>query len=148
MAKLKNDLSNAEQHIALMALYRDEWKYRDQWFISMFWRLVYLSLIITFLPDFLEAINAKSELTSRLPVWIYSVVGIACALFGLYIGIVESRKITYIDQAYRRIEEDLPLKYQVEKLGYSPAKLRNNNILCITIYVIIILLAIVNMIYL
>lgn len=147
MDKIKNELSNAEQHIALMALYRDEWKYRDQWFISTFWRLVYLALIIIFLPNFLAAINVQNELVSTLPVWVYSVAGIVCALFGLYIGIVESKKITYIDQAYRRIEKDLPIKYQVEKIEHSPAKLRNNNVLCVTVYAIIILLSIVNMIY-
>lgn len=147
MDKIKDELSGTEQRIALMTLYRDEWKYRDQWFISMFWKLVYISLIITFLPNFLLAVNAESELASMLPTWMYSVAGIACALFGLYIGIVESKKITYIDLAYRRLEKDLPQKYQVEKIGRFPAKLRNNNILCGVIYVIIILLAVANMIY-
>lgn len=146
MPKVKNDLSNAEHYIALMTLYRDEWKYRDQWFISTFWRFVYLSLIITFLPNFLTAVNAESELVFALPIWVHSSAGIICALFGLYIGIVESKKITYIDLAYRRIEEELPPEYQVEKIKKLPIKLRNNNILCFTIYTIVILLSIANMV--
>jgi len=60
LSKFKTDLKASENHIALMNLYRDEWKYRDQWFISSFWRLVYLSLIISFLPNFLSAISVKS----------------------------------------------------------------------------------------
>lgn len=146
MNKFETDLCNSENHIALMNLYRDEWKYRDQWFISSFWRLVYLSLVISFLPNFLSAISIKSELAARLPLWVFSMSGIICALFGLYIGIVENKKITYIDRAYRAIENELPEEYQVEKIKNSPAKLRTNNVLCFTIYSIIILLSIVNLI--
>ena len=147
MSKFKTDLRNAENHLVLMNLYRDEWKYRDQWFTSIFWRLVYLSLIITFLPNFLAAFSVESELVTKLPVWAFSVMGILCALFGLYIGIVESKKITYIDCAYRVLEKELPKKYQVKKFKKSPAKLRINNVLCIVIYSVIILLSIVNMVY-
>jgi hypothetical protein len=146
MPKIKNDLTDVEQHIVLMTLYRDEWKYRNEWFMSVFWRFVYLSLIITFLPNFLVAVNTESKLVSTLPIWVHSIAGIICALFGLYIGITESKKITYIDLAYRRIEKDLPLEYQIKKIDNLPVKLRNNNILCITIYTVIILLSITNMV--
>ena len=72
MPKIKNDLTDVEQHIVLMTLYRDEWKYRNEWFMSVFWRFVYLSLIITFLPNFLVAVNTESKLVSTLPVTIHS----------------------------------------------------------------------------
>ena len=48
MSEVKTELFDVENYLALMNLYRDEWKYRDQWFISTFWRMVYLSLIISF----------------------------------------------------------------------------------------------------
>ena len=47
MQRFETDLKNAENHIALMALYRDEWKYRDQMFATLLWKFVSLSLIIT-----------------------------------------------------------------------------------------------------
>lgn len=146
MRENKVELSDADNYIDLMNLYRDEWKYRDQWFISTFWRLVYLSLIISFLPNFLAAVSVESELVVKLPVWVFSVLGIICALFGLYIMIVENKKITYIDNAYRVIEEELPEKYRVEKMKKSPAKWRTNNVLCFVIFPVIILLSIVNII--
>ncbi len=63
MKKLETNLQNAENHIALMTLYRDEWKYRDQMFVSLLWKFVSLSLIITFLPNFLSSINIKIKCT-------------------------------------------------------------------------------------
>lgn len=139
-------LSNIENHLALMNMYREEWKYRDQWFVTTFWRLVYLSLIISFLPNFLAAFSVKSELVTKLPIWVFSVLGIICALFGLYIMIVENKKIIYIDCAYRVLENDLPEKYQVQKIKKYPAKLRTNTVLCYVIFSVIILLSIVNII--
>ena len=94
MSEVKTELFDVENYLALMNLYRDEWKYRDQWFISTFWRMVYLSLIISFLPNFLAAFSVESELVTKLPVWVFSVLGILCALFGLYIMIVENKIIT------------------------------------------------------
>ncbi len=134
MSEVKTESFDVENYLALMNLYRDEWKYRDQWFISTFWRLVYLSLIISFLPNFLAAFSVESELVTKLPVWVFSVLGILCALFGLYIMIVENKKITYIDNAYRVLENELPKKYRVEKMKKSPAKLRTNNVLCVVIF--------------
>lgn len=92
MSEVKTELFDVENYLALMNLYRDEWKYRDQWFISTFWRMVYLSLIISFLPNFLAAFSVESELVTKLPVWVFSVLGILCALFGLYIMIVENKR--------------------------------------------------------
>lgn len=146
MSEVKNELSNVEDYFALMNLYRDEWKYRDQWFISTFWRLVYLSLIISFLPNFLAAFSVESELVTKLPVWVFSMFGIICALFGMYIMFVESKKISYIDKAYRVLEGELPEKYQVKKIKKSPAKWRTNNVLCFVIFSVIIFLSVVNMI--
>lgn len=146
MSEVKTESFDVENYLALMNLYRDEWKYRDQWFISTFWRLVYLSLIISFLPNFLAAFSVESELVTKLPVWVFSVLGILCALFGLYIMIVENKKITYIDNAYRVLENELPEKYRVEKMKKSPARLRTNNVLCVVIFLVIILLSIVNII--
>ena len=138
MSEVKTELFDVENYLALMNLYRDEWKYRDQWFISTFWRMVYLSLIISFLPNFLAAFSVESELVTKLPVWVFSVLGILCALFGLYIMIVENKKITYIDNAYRVLENELPEKYRVEKMKKSPARLRTNNVLCVVIFLVII----------
>lgn len=146
MSEVKTESFDVENYLALMNLYRDEWKYRDQWFISTFWRLVYLSLIISFLPNFLAAFSVESELVTKLPVWVFSVLGILCALFGLYIMIVENKKITYIDNAYRVLENELPKKYRVEKMKKSPARLRTNNVLCVVIFLVIILLSIVNIV--
>lgn len=146
MSEVKTESFDVENYLALMNLYRDEWKYRDQWFISTFWRLVYLSLIISFLPNFLAAFSVESELVTKLPVWVFSVLGILCALFGLYIMIVENKKITYIDNAYRVLENELPEKYRVEKMKKSPARLRTNNVLCVVIFLVIILLSIVNIV--
>ncbi len=146
MSEVKTELFDVENYLALMNLYRDEWKYRDQWFISTFWRMVYLSLIISFLPNFLAAFSVESELVTKLPVWVFSVLGILCALFGLYIMIVENKKITYIENAYRVLENELPEKYRVEKMKKSPARLRTNNVLCVVIFLVIILLSIVNIV--
>lgn len=43
---------SAENRIALMAVLRDEWKYRDQTFFLYFWRFIYLSLVVTFCRHF------------------------------------------------------------------------------------------------
>lgn len=52
----KNLALSNENCIALMAVPRDEWKYRDQTFFLYFWRSIYLSLVVTFWPAFLKAV--------------------------------------------------------------------------------------------
>ncbi len=147
MQRFETDLKNAENHIALMALYRDEWKYRDQMFATLLWKFVSLSLIITFLPNFLASIDITSELVSNLSVEIHSIAGIVCSLFGLYIGLSENNRITNIDLAYREVEKEFPDEYCVKKIDKHPTKLRINITLCLVMYSITILLAIANMIF-
>lgn len=53
---------SSENRIALMAVLRDEWKYRDQTFCLYFWRFIYLSLVVTFLPAFLKATGMEIRL--------------------------------------------------------------------------------------
>ena len=146
LQKFDVDLKNAENHIALMTLYRDEWKYRDQTFITLLWKFVFLSLVITFLPNFLESNNMTNELVSRLPVEVHSTLGIVCSLFGLYIGLSENKRITNIDLAYREVEKKLPENYCVKKINKHPIKLRINITLCVVMYSITILLAITNIV--
>lgn len=146
MQQFETNLKNAENHIALMALYRDEWKYRDQMFNTLLWKFVSLSLVVTFLPNFLASIDITSELVSNLAVEIHSMAGIVCSLFGLYIGLSENERITNIDLAYKEVEKAFPQKYCVKEIDKHPSKLRINIVLCIVMYSITILLAIANMI--
>lgn len=145
MAIKKKDLSGLENHIALMTLYRDEWKHRDQMFVNYFWRFLYLSLVITFLPNFLQAININPDVTKILPTWIFSVAGIISSAFGLYLGLAENQRITNIDLAYKKILEDLPLEYRVKPIRKKAFSPRLNILLCVTSYSIIIMLAICNL---
>ena len=69
-------LNSTEDIISLMELYRSEWKFRSQEFVSYFWRFIYLSLIITFLPNFLNAFDVSADIVNLLPNWIFSIFGI------------------------------------------------------------------------
>ena len=60
-------LNSTEDIISLMELYRSEWKFRSQEFVSYFWRFIYLSLIITFLPNFLNALMFPQILLTYYP---------------------------------------------------------------------------------
>lgn len=40
---IMEELKQSENTIALMALYRQEWEYRDANFYFLFWRFMYLS---------------------------------------------------------------------------------------------------------
>ena len=112
-------LQSESDRIALMAIYRDEWKYRDQTFTSYLWRLVYLSLIITFLPNFLDAMNAKLEIIKKFPSWVFPLAGIFCSLLGLYIGLAAIKRIHSIDEAYQNILKGFPADCCVEKYEKS-----------------------------
>lgn len=141
-------IESSEDRLALMTIYRDEWKFRSQEFVSYFWRFLYLSLIITFLPNFLDAINVTASIVFALPAWSFSVFGIVFSIFGLYYGLAENERITNIDNAYRDIEKTLPEEFRVQKIDKWYYKPRLNISLCIVSYSITILLAIINIIFL
>lgn len=141
-------IESSEDRLALMTIYREEWKFRSQEFVSYFWRFLYLSLIITFLPNFLDAINVTASIVVALPAWSFSMFGIVFSIFGLYYGLAENERITNIDNIYRDIEQTLPEEFRVHKIDKWYYKPRLNISLCIVSYSMTILLAIINIIFL
>ena len=141
-------IESSEERLALMTIYRDEWKFRAQEFVSYFWRFLYLSLIITFLPNFLDAINVTANIVVALPAWSFSAFGIVFSIFGLYYGLAENERITNIDNIYRDIEQTLPEEFRVKTIDKWYYKPRLNISLCIVSYSMTILLAIINIIFL
>lgn len=77
---------SSENRIALMAVLRDEWKYRDQTFCLYFWRFIYLSLVVAFLPAFLKATGMEIAIIDKVPLWCFSFLGVLFSGFGMYIG--------------------------------------------------------------
>lgn len=142
--KVDLKLSDMENCIALMSVYRDEWKHRDQMFTSYMWKFVTLSLIITFLPNVLESQKMFPEMAKTFPLWVFPLFGMACSFLGLYLGFAENKRITNIDKAYRRIEELLPQKYKAEKITEWYFKPRTNNLLCLVMHGATLALAILN----
>ena len=144
----KTQIESIEELLSLMTIYRDEWKFRSQEFVSYFWRFLYLSLIITFLPNFLDAINVTASIVYVLPAWLFSTFGIMFSVFGLYFGLAENERITNIDNAYRSIEQLLPKEFRVQKIDKWYYRPRLNICLCIISYSVTIVLAIINAIFL
>lgn len=140
-------LDNASDRIAFLKLYRDEWEKRDETFRSMFWRFIYLSLIITFLPNVLAAIEVNPEIVEQLPPAAFPIAGIVFSIFGMYYGLAENRRITELDLAYKRVIEAFPEKYLVNKINEVRYRPRLNLMLCYVSYFIIILLALFNLVY-
>lgn len=137
-------LNSAEDIISLMELYRSEWKFRSQEFVSYFWRFIYLSLIITFLPNFLNAFDVSADIVNLLPNWIFSIFGVAFSLFGLYFGLAENKRITNLDITYKRIAKALPKDARVSNIDEWYYKPRLNISLCIISYGATTILAVVN----
>jgi len=144
--EIQSDLESIENCLSLMSLYRDEWKYRDQAFTSTFWRIVYLSLITIFLPDFLRSINFSNQLIVVIPKCIFAFAGIIFCVFGLYIGFAENQRITSLDLAYRNIEKRLPDAYREKMAENKLLKLRINYVL-LSVYGVLMAVAIVKMRY-
>lgn len=143
--KKGESLTSVNDKIALMEIYREEWKYRDQTFESYFWRFVYLSLIITFLPDFLKAVGSTPEIMQSFPSWVFPAAGIVCSLLGIYLGFAENRRIRSIDTAYKKLLKSLTKRYLVEEYEKSYLKIRLNLFLCVVVYLITITLAVINL---
>lgn len=145
MCKKDNqNMLGTENCIALMSLYRDEWKHRDQMFTSYMWRFVTLSLIITFLPNVLGPKNMFPAVADTFPLWIFPLFGMICSLLGLYLGLAENKRITNIDKAYKRVGELLPESYRTEKITEWYFKPRTNKLLCGVMYCATSVLAILN----
>lgn len=138
-------LESVSDRIALMAIYRDEWKHRDQTFSMYLWRFVSLSLIITFLPNFLEAAGTRPVIVDKLFPGIFPVLGIFCSCLGCYIGISDVKRIQSIDTAYKNLasvfsELERPKAYRNRLM-----KLSLNMALCCVLYGVTIALSLVNL---
>ena len=138
-------LESENDRIALMAIYRDEWQYRDQTFASYLWRLVYLSLIITFLPNFLDTLDTSPEIVNRFPSWVFPVAGIFCSLLGLYIGLASIKRIRSVDEAYKNLAKHFPADCRVEKYQSPYLKISLNKLLVFCLYGSTIALAVMNL---
>ena len=141
--------------IPLMSAYRDEWQYRDNLFLTNFFRYSSLSLIITFFPDLLGKIGISytATLVVKVPSIYFSIFGILCALFGVYYSFNEAKKIVKIDEAYKELMLQLPDECRIEQLDKTKSKLKKcyysirlNTVLCFS-YIIPIGLAVLNIYY-
>lgn len=141
----QENLTSVTDKIALMAIYRDEWKYRDQTFSSYFWRFVFLSLVITFLPDFFAKINFQSDIMRWFPKWFFPMTGLLCSLLGVYLGYAENQRIESIDEVYKRLAKTFVGIHRVEEYKTLHLKIRLNLLLCVVVYSITITLAIINL---
>lgn len=141
-----------DQTLKLMALYREEWKHRDLDMMSILWRLVFISLVITFLPNLIGRIGIEnSPLANNLPVIVYSVAGIVCALFGLYISVGGAKRIENIDKKYWDLMNNLPEDARIPRLEEDKStkifSIRLNNLFCAVPYCVVIILAISNILF-
>lgn len=148
-------LEGYENLLSLMTIYRDEWKHRCEEQRSLFWRFVYISLVVTFLPNLTEKIGASSSLSLlKLPTPIFCAAGILCALFGLLLSLGCTKRIDSVDQAFKRLMDELPVNYRYQPFNLPDQgiwgrlfALKLNPILCIGTYLVVIFLAIVNCYY-
>ena len=137
---------NEDQVLALLSVRREEWKYRDGVFTTMFWRFAMLSLIVIFFPNLANKFGIEGLSLLILPPWMFSAFGIVVALFGMYISMGIAARMEAVDSAIEKIEKRLPDSYQYVKV--KNFKVRLTNVLCIGFYSAIILVAIVNILYL
>ena len=140
----RESMWSTSDKIALMEVYRDEWKHRDQMFTSYMWRFVTISLIVTFLPNVLGAKDMFPEVAKTFPLWVFPLVGMLCSVLGMYVGFAENKRIKYIDQAYRRIETTLPVTFQTEKIHKSVFKLTIIKLLFIVMHIVTFTLGMLN----
>lgn len=137
---------SAENRIALMAVLRDEWKYRDQTFFLYFWRFIYLSLVVTFLPAFLKATHMEIAIIEKLPLWLFSIFGIMFSGFGMYIGLASTERMKNVNDAYGRFLKTFSAGCAPRSLKKSIFKPSLNRLLCIVSYSSMIALAVINII--
>lgn len=140
------------QVLTLMSIYRDEWMHRDSDMLSTLWRLVTISLVVTFLPNLIGRLGfSDSPLVAKLPIVFFSCAGIVCAGFGMFISIGESTRIEYLDKKYWDVMKRLPEGYQLESMKNDkrakPFSMRLNTIFCVVPYSVVIFLAILNIIF-
>ncbi len=101
---------NDEDVISLMAVYREEWQYRDEAFMSHFFKFFSLSFFVIFFPNLAGLINFddKAVLMQYISPLVFPILGILTALFGVYFSICESSRIVNIDKVYYSLVEQLP----------------------------------------
>ncbi len=147
----KQDTLNDSEKISLMNIIRDEWKARDDSLKSIFWKIIYLSLIITFLPNLIETFGVINTPVPKIHEDIFSVAGIICALLGMYFALGESKRIEALDLLYKRIMNMLPDGYQMIDLKTIKHgaffSTRLNTIFCIVPYAVVVFLAIIKILF-
>lgn len=137
--------------LTLMSIYRDEWKYRDSDCVSVTFRYAFISLGITFLPNFATEFKfSQIPLFQQIPPWAFSIAGIVCSLVSLYVVLASAKRVEFIDDAYKKIMHDLPEVYKIKSINEDPKirnriyRLRLNAPLAIIVFAIVITLAIAN----
>lgn len=142
-----DDLKGYDNLLTLLAFYRDEWKYRDSYFISIFWRYISLSLIVTFFPNLVNNIGFSGNAIAELPIWVFSLAGIFLSLFGAYMTIGEQIRIKKLDEIHKKLMKKLPDGYAVGSLSKDNYEKYFNHylnyVLCAS-YLVPIILAIIN----
>lgn len=144
----KCDKSEYESVLKLMSIYREEWQYRDKAFMSSFFKFSTFSLVITFFPNLVGRIGISNDtpLLTEIPPYIFSILGIICALFGLFYSYSEAKRIVKLDKAYKRLMDLFPEDYKVDTISKKNIySVRLNSVLCCT-YIIPIVIAIINFI--
>ena len=136
---------SSENRIALMAVLRDEWKYRDQTFCLYFWRFIYLSLVVAFLPAFLKATGMEIAIIDKVPLWCFSFLGVLFSGFGMYIGWASTKRMESVNDAYQNILKAFPSDYVPRTFEERTLKPSLNRLLCIVSYSLMIVLAVINM---
>lgn len=136
------ELSN-EEIISLMGVYREEWKYRDETFLAHFFKFFSLSFFVTFFPNLagLISYDGKSSLVWSASPIVFPILGILCALFGMYYSFCEASRIVNLDKVYYSLMNQLPEKSQKIELFRNDTKrnvvsrillsIRLNNLLCV-----------------
>lgn len=120
---MKNKTKSNSERIAMLSIYMEEWKYRDQTMLATLYKTSFISFVIIMLPYLKTYFGISQELPFKD--WMFSLCGIILALIFVPVNLGNLARQKKSSETIRKIIDLLPEELQREGIdGFSLAHMR------------------------
>ena len=139
---MKNKTISNSERIAMLGIYMEEWKYRDQTMLATLYKTSFISFVIIMLPYLKTYFGISQELPFKD--WMFSLSGIILALIFVPVNIGNLARQKKSSETIKKIIDLLPEELQREEIdSFSIVHMRIAQYLVLVLQLAVLVLGIV-----